>query len=304
MKKHKSEKSTLAVIEEDKSKKKIYMKKPYFSCLNYEIKEIGDELIYVSLMALNKIKRKELYNGAFFKKSKLTTSPNVIGNTEKFNNLITFIIEDILSYDYPKKRAEIIERWANIGDYCRKNNDYNDAIAINSVFKSFIIEGLKKTWGMVGRKAKKIIKKLDEFCAIEGNYKNIRNNMKLLNYNELYIPHLRLLLMDLNYYEENFKYLVNGNLINFDKINGIQKTIDDFFGFQNINYRKKIEIGLNEDLNFFENLESITEDYLETIANKLEPEFKIYNNPKKTKRLTSIDKKYFRGHLRNKSNKI
>ena len=281
--------------EEDiKNPREIYVKKPYFSCLNYEAKDIGEELLYISQMSLNKIKRKELYNGAFLKKSKLITSPNIVDNINKFNNLISFIIEDILSYDYPKDRAKIIERWANIADYCKKRRDYNEIFAINSAFKNYIIVGLDLTWKELGNKTKKIIKELDIFCSFEGNYRNVREDMKLIGKNDFYTPYLGLLLKDLNFYEENYKYLVNGNLINFEKINGVQNSIEDFFHFQKTVDKKKVN--LLKELNFFENLESQKESYLENLAGKLEPKFTLYMNPKKVKRLTYIDKKYFKGH--------
>ena len=280
--------------EDIKIPKELNIKKPYFSCLNYDIKDIGEELLYISQMSLNKIKRKELYNGAFLKKSKLITSPNIIDNINKFNNLISFIIEDILSYDIPKDRAKIIERWANIADYCKKRRDYNDIFAINSAFKNYIIVGLNLTWKEIGNKTRKIMRELDILCSFEGNYKNVREDMKLLGKNEFYIPYLGLLLKDLNFYEENYKYLINGNLINFEKINDVQSSIEDFFHFQKTVDKKKVN--LLKDLNFFENLESQKESYLENLARKLEPKFTLYKNPRKIKRLTYIDKKYFKGH--------
>ena len=118
--------------------------------------------------------------------------------------------------------------------------------------------------------------------------------MKLIGKNDFYTPYLGLLLKDLNFYEENYKYLVNGNLINFEKINGVQNSIEDFFHFQKTVDKKKVN--LLKELNFFENLESQKESYLENLAGKLEPKFTLYMNPKKVKRLTYIDKKYFKGH--------
>jgi len=281
-------------IKEEKHKE-IHINKPYFSCLNYEIKDIGEELIYISQKALIPLKRKELYNCAFNKKSKLITSPNVQNSIDKFNKLIFFIIEDILSYDFPKDRAEVIEKWAYIGDYCKKRKDYNDIFAIDSAFKSYIIVGLKLTWDMVKSKTKKIIKSLDEFCSFQANYRNVRESMKLLNKNEYYIPYLGLLLRDLTFIEEKPKYIINGNFINFEKINETQKIMDDFFRFKKIKDKKNIN--LIEDLNFFENLENQKEDYLEILAGKLEPIFTLYKNPKKAKRLTIMDKKYFKSHF-------
>ena len=244
---------------------------------------------------MNTIKRKELYNGAFLKKSKLITSPNIIENINKFNKLTTFIIEDILSYNFPKDRAKIIERWASIADYCRKRKDYNDIFAVNSAFKNYIILGLDLTWREVGNKSKKIIRDLDNPRSPEGNYRNVREDMKLLNKNEFYTPYLGLLLKDLNFFEENYKYLVNGTFINFEKINSVQKAIDEFFHFQK--NKDKKSVNLLPDLNFFENLENQKEDYLENLANKLEPKFTLYMNPKKVKGLTYIDKKHFKGHF-------
>ena len=294
LKKSNTERYLTPVLEENKAKEINTKKKNYFSCKNYEAKDIGEELIYISQLALNKIKRKELYNGAFLKKSKLITSPNIIENINRFNNLTYFIVEDILSYDLPKDRADIIERWANIADYCKKRKDYNDVFAINSAFKNYIIFGLELTWKEVKSKAKKIIKDIENFCNFEGNYKNVREDMKSLNKNDFYTPYLGLLLKDLNFYEETGKYIVNGNFINFEKINGVQNSIEDFFHFQKTKDKKKVE--LIPDLNFFENLENQKEDYLENLASKLEPKFTLYMNPKTFKRLTYIDKKHFRGH--------
>jgi len=282
--------------EEKQSKNNKNGKKLYFSCFNYDVEEIGEKLINISLKSLNKIKRKELYNGAFLKKSKLITSPNVLDTINKFNRLISFIIEDILSYDYPQDRANVLERWVQIAEYLKKRNDYGDVLAINSALKNYVITGLYITWKEVSNKTKKIIKELDYLCCFEKNYKNLRDKINSLNKNEFYLPYLGMLLKDLNFYEEKSKYIINGNMINFEKINGVQKTIDDFFRFQQIKDKKNVE--LNEELNFFENLDDKTEAYLEEIGSKLEPKFALYNNPKKIKRLTYIDKNFFRGSLK------
>ena len=284
---------SIFTLESKKIKNKIE-KKNYFDCRDWDTRDIGEELIYITQTALNKINRKELYNGVFTKKTKNITCPGIMENINLFNKLIFFIIEDILSYDFPEIRAKIIEKWAYVADYCRKRKDYNNIFAIDSVFNSYIISTLKLTWKEIGNKTKKLIKEIDVFCSFEGNYKNIRDDMKLLSKNDFYTPYLGLLLKDLNFYEENYKYLDKGNLINFDKINGIQTAIDEFFHFQKI-VDTKVTV-LPKELNFFENLECKNESYLENLAQKLEPKFVLYINPKNEKRKTEIDIKYFKDH--------
>ena len=286
------------INDEKKMTKKT--KKNFFYCLEWNTSEIGEELIYVSQITLNSIKRKELYNGEFLKKTKYAKCPGIMENINKFNKLIFFIIEDILSYDFPKIRAKVLEKWANVAAYCLQRKDYNDVFAINSALKNYIILGLDLTWKELRNETKSLIKDLDNFCTLEGNYKNIREDMKLLSREDFYTPYLGLLLKDLNFYEENYKYLVNGNLINFDKVNGIQSAIDEFFHFQKT-IDSKVTI-LPYELRFFEFLENKNENELEKLAQRLEPTFTLFSSPKNGKRFTIIDKKYFKGHCtKNKS---
>ena len=266
-------------------------KKDYFYCLEWDTRDIGEELIFVSQSTLNKINKKELYNGAFTKKTRQVHCPGIMETINRSNKLILFIIEDILSYDLPSIRAKVIEKWANVADYCRRRKDYNDIFAINSVFNNYIISNLFLTWKEAGSKTMKLVKDINKFCTIEGNYKNARDDMKELTRNDFYTPYLGMLLKDLNFYEESYKYLDGANLINFDKINGVQNAIDEFFHFQKT-VDKKVTV-LNEKLNFFEKLENLKEMDLEKLADKIEPKFTLYKTPQTEKRLTSIDKIYF-----------
>ena len=48
-----------------------------------------------------------------------------------------------------------------------------------------------------------------------------------------------------------------------------------------------------EELNFFDKLEMNTEEYLENIANQIEPKFLFNEGKKEFKRKTKMDEKYF-----------
>ena len=115
--------------------------------------------------------------------------------------------------------------------------------------------------------------------------------MDKLEINNFYIPYLGMILKDLAFYEENSKYLINDNLINFEKIEKVQLAVTSFFNFKNT--RDKVSITVPEELNFFDKLEEIKESDLDELANNLEPEFKLYANKKKEKRINYIDKMFF-----------
>ena len=274
-----------------KHKLKLHNNDKYFNILEWEINEIGEKLVSCSKTLINKVQRREIYKGIFLKSKKNETSPNVMENIDKFNRLTFFIIQDILSYDFAKDRAKIYEKWVKIANYCKERKDYNDCIAINSALNNYIITGLNKTLNELNRETKELMKSLGKFCRYQGNYKMLREDMANLPYNSFYIPYLGMILKDIAFFEENSKYIINDVLINFEKLENVQLAVSQFFNFQN--GKDTINSIIPDELWFFENLEDLKESDLDELANKLEPEFKLYANKKKEKRKTNIDKMYF-----------
>ena len=202
-------------------------------------------------------------------------------------------MEDILSYNTPKERAKIYEKWVSIAEYCRINKDYSDLIAIYSAFNHYIITGLNLTLKEVKAKTNTILNNIKNFCSVEGNYLKIRKEIdNCIKNRENFIPYLGMLLRDINFFEEKSKYINEKGIINFEKIEKISEMFEVFFKFKEKEENKNNVINIKE-LEFFNDLEDITEEELENIADNIEPEYKLEESKKLKKRLTKIDKKYF-----------
>ena len=276
------------------------LSKGYFCTIDWKTEEIGDELMRISKSLLNKIHPRELYRAVFLKKNKDKDSKNVVDCVNRFNRLTSFIIEDILSYNLPKERARIYEKWVAIADYCKTNKDYNDLIAIFSALNNYIITGLNLTLKEVKSKTNSLFRQISDFCTVEGNYKNIREDMNNCDKNGIiFIPYLGMLMRDINFFEESSKYINEYGCFNIEKIENINDIFEKYFRFKNVQQEK---INKNPDLKFFEDLEDITEEKLEEIANKIEPDFTIEEIQKSGKRPTSIDEKYFEEYKYQQSN--
>ena len=272
---------------------KLYLPKNegFFNILDWGSEIIGEKLISTSKNNINKIQRRELYKAIFLKKDKMTTCPILMDIIEKCNQLTFFIIQDILSYDFSKDRAKIIEKWVTIAQYCKERKDYNDLVAINSALNHFIITGLNRTLKNISKEKKELMKNINKFCRYQGNFKILREDIAKLNYSDFYIPFLGMLLKDLSFFEANWTYIINDTLINFEKLENVQLAMEKFFNFKNT--KDKLNPIIPEELSFFDNLENLNETILEELANKLEPKFTLYANKKKEKRKTDIDRKYF-----------
>ena len=265
-----------------------YLEQGFFSIFDWKTEEIGEELIRVTNKLLSKIEPKELYRAIYLKKDKDKTSPNVIENINYSNKLTCFIIEDIISYDNTSDRAKAMEQWAKVAEYCLSQKDYNDCFAINTAFNSYIITGLKQTHKEL--KNKHLFKKIAKVCACNCNYKKIREEIKNLKRDECFYPFLGMMLRDINFFEESSKYLSEGKLINLEKIKNINYIMENNFKFKTEEKNDKTPI---KELQFFENLENNSEDYLESLAKEIEPQFVRNKGKKKFKRITKIDEKYF-----------
>ena len=251
--------------------------KNYFCITDWSPEDIGNKLAQVTESLLNKIKPRELYKGIYLKKDKEKTSPNIVKCINSFNKLTSFIIEDILSYSTPKLRARSYEKWVQICDYCKSNKNYNDCIAIFSALNNYIITGLNLTLKEIKYKTKGIFEQIKIFCSVEGNYKNIRNDMNLCEQRgENFIPYLGMLLRDINFLEESNKYINERGCVNMDKIEKINSLLEKYFKYKKDDKKKPDD-----------NKKVIKEN----IASNVEPEYKFDKN--EVKRLTNIDKKYF-----------
>ena len=272
--------------------------KNYFCITDYNPEDIGIKLTQISISLLDKIRPRELFRGVFLKKEKNETSPNVVKCINNFNKLTYFIIEDIIAYDTPKLRARAYESWVQVCDYCKTNRNYNDCLAIYSALNNYVITGLKLTTKEIKSKTKNLFKTISKFCSVEDNYRTIRNDIiNCEQEGKNFIPYLGLLLRDINFVEESYKYINEKGLINIEKIEKMNNLMEKYFKYKK-DEKNKIIKKIDKSLNFLEKLEecNITDENLENRADNIEPKFKYKNQGIKT--LTDIDKKYFIRKLR------
>ena len=81
------------------------------------------------------------------------------------------------------------------------------------------VTGLKLTTKEIKSKTKNLFKTISKFCSVEDNYRTIRNDIiNCEQEGKNFIPYLGLLLRDINFVEESYKYINEKGLINIEKI--------------------------------------------------------------------------------------
>ena len=268
----------------------IFKRKLYFYIFDYSEEEIAIKLTNISYKLMSNISVDELLNSNFSKKDKKTRAPNVTKIIQRFDKLTLFIIEDIFSYDEPKKRADSINKWINIAKQCKKLNNFNDTLVINTCFSNYLMKKIPLTWKKVSSSTLKSLNTLRQFCTNDHCYINIRREI-INRRGRFFIPYLGILLKDIVNLEEKYKYILNNGNINCCKIQKLYILIYQFFEFKNYPFTKETIY----DLDILENLSPKNEEQLESLASKIEPKL-IISSGEDNKRKTKTDFLYYMNH--------
>ena len=270
----------------------------FFNILQFNSKEIAEELTVISYKIFYKLRPKEFLKGVFTKKNKNETSPNITAISERFNKLSFWAIEEILMYDHAKDRAIIIEKFIDIINELILMNNFFDSMSLSSGIEQIIISNLSKTWGNVSEKSMKLYSKLKGILNFENNYMKIRDRInECVIKGKPYIPFLGPYSKTICYLEEYGPYIKETSLINADKIVLVQQVFDQLFQFKLHEYLK-IHNTKNE-LIILQCLDPASEEYLEKIADSLEPKFILYDKKKSEKRKSNTEKNYKENYEKN-----
>lgn len=237
---------------------------PKFNIIDYRDLDISNQLTYISKKNFDQIEKKEILNAKYLKQNKEKDSPNIMKLIKNSNNLTNFVIENIISENNISNRAKIIEQWINVCISLKKNNNFNDIVAIQFALSCFIISSLENTWKKVKREFINTFVEFKNLCNPSENFKKLREATKNC-INSPFIPFLAILLRDINSYDERFKYIQNEKYIDFLKILMVENVIDDFFRFKDFAYN----ITPISSLDFFNDIKCKSESELYDIFKKL-----------------------------------
>ena len=263
----------------------------FFNILEYESYDIAKELTRISENIISKIEPKEFFKGVFTKKNKEVTSPNITEITNRFNKLSFWVIEEILSYDYAKERAEVIEKFIDISNELVNLNNFNDSMSMVSALGQIIVADLAKTWKFVSKESKTVLQNLKNFLNFQDNYKNIRDSIdECLQNNEPYIPFMGPYNKRICFLEEYGPYVKDNYLVNVDKIVLVQQILDQFYKCKLKRY-EFVRSHKNE-LIIFQCLDPAEEDELETLGSFIEPIFALNKIKNHEKRITNTERNF------------
>ena len=274
----------------------------FFNILDYDSKDIANELTRISYHIFSKIGPKEFFKGVFTKENKNVTSPNITEVANRFNQLSFWLIEEILCYDYGNDRALVIEKFIDIANELIILNNFTDCMSIVTGLGQMIVTGLAKSWKYVSKESNNILGNLRKIVNFQDNYKSMRDKIdECLRNNKPYIPFLGPYNKRICFLEEYGPYVKDNSLINVDKIVLVQQILDQFYKFKSRKYN--FVNNTLKELTILQCLDPSPEEELEKLAGFIEPNF-VYNKKRSHEKRASNTEKNFRENYEKVENLI
>ncbi|XP_011404744.2 PREDICTED: ras guanine nucleotide exchange factor Q-like [Amphimedon queenslandica] len=122
---------------------------------------LAEELSLIDSEMFRKISISELIDNAWMnKKSKQSTSPNVLAMIQAFNRIACIVCTEVVHERCLQTRGKVISKYITLAGRCYKLHNYNSMKAILSGLQSQAVFRLKRSWNHVPSKKRKKYQRL------------------------------------------------------------------------------------------------------------------------------------------------
>ncbi len=139
--------------------------------------ELARQLTLLASKSYCNIQPEELLSLDWTKKN-TAKAPNVRSLCMLNTDLAHVVGDTILSPDDAKKRAIVIKHWSKVATHCLDLNNYESLMAIMCSLNSSVVQRLRRTWEVVGKKTKARVDELNSVVDFSRNHASLRRRLE------------------------------------------------------------------------------------------------------------------------------
>lgn len=153
-----------------------------YSIIDVDPENLAGQLTLIDLPIFKSIQRDELLRSTSDSPSKRRANlcPNIAAMKRQFNQVAFWVVGQVLAYDSPRQRAELISQMIKTAKCLFQLNNLHSSNAVVSALLSSPIYRLKQTWHYVNKKYpkdKNQFDKLRELYSDTNNYELLRKHL-------------------------------------------------------------------------------------------------------------------------------
>jgi len=188
------------------------------------------------------LKRGELFNQRWTKKTNAKTSPHVLEFTTRFNRISHWIARSILRYDTAKLRAQAWEYFISLAEELWKLNNFEALVAVLSSFNCSSLVRLRSTQTSIQAKLNQVQEFLQSEMRCERAYQNYRERLRKIC--PPCIPYFGMILTNLVFIEDGNRTFPGR--VNWNKLGLVNRTVSEVKQFQQIKYQLPVNAKIRE----------------------------------------------------------
>ncbi len=210
---------------------------------------LAEQLIQIEFELLLGLEAKEMLGCQWLKPNKDLRSPAVVALTQRFNNVCSWAVSEILTRADVRDRREVLCMLIAVASRARALGAFNTTMELVAALNKGAVQRLKKTWELVPRKDKALFDELEEFVSSKGSYKLMREGIRERRDKSLpVLPYIGMYLADLVYTDEGSMVELSPGVINFGRLMAISAVIQEVLAFKKTSFNFAVHAKLRSYL--------------------------------------------------------
>ena len=192
-----------------------------------------EQLILIEHTLLRGIESKELLGCQWLKSDKELRAPGIVALTRRFNHVSSWAVSEVLTRSDVKDRRDVITTLIGMAAKARVAGGINTAMELMAALNSGPVQRLKRSWALVSRKDQSTFDELEVFVSPNGSFKAMREAIhQRREKSQPTLPYVGIYLGDLVFTDEGSLTELSDGVINFARLMGIAKIIQEVLGFR------------------------------------------------------------------------
>jgi len=242
---------------------KVLWNKPTVRKLS-EIKplEIARQLTLIEMELFQKIRPRELCEGAWMKEDRATLSPNLLKIAHRFNDVVWWLVTQVVTEKRAAKREALLNKYIDVAAHLKELNNFNSLMQFVAALGSAPLQRLVPH---AFRRA--AYQELRQIMDHSSNYKKYR--LELDSANPPLVPYIGCFQTDLVFVEDGNKIRLSNGHIHFKKCYLVAEVIQKIQQYQQTPFNLQPVPVLQQ---FLQNISPLSEDECWKLSCEIKPQ--------------------------------
>eukprot|EP01113_Clastostelium_recurvatum_P040127 TRINITY_DN6209_c0_g1_i6.p1 TRINITY_DN6209_c0_g1~~TRINITY_DN6209_c0_g1_i6.p1 ORF type:complete len:839 (+),score=192.80 TRINITY_DN6209_c0_g1_i6:1055-3571(+) len=200
----------------------------------WDVSEVAQQFTLFEFKLFQHVGPNEFFNQCWVKKTKETSSPNLLRWIDHFNLVSGWVKSSIVQCANLKQRIALMKNMISLADHLVRLNNFSGAMEVLAGLSNSAVSRLKHTHEGLSNSSRTSLEELNTLFSTQGSSRVYRERLSKAPLPR--IPYVGLYLTDLTFIDEGNSDKTEGELLNVEKYRLTCRVISEIMSHQRVNY--------------------------------------------------------------------